>query len=225
MRDIVPYDIDNVKIKYLGNNNARAYSTGIELRLFGELVKDAESWLSISFMRSKENIEDDRYSVYTNAAGEIITAGSADQVVADSIQNNVGWLRRPTDRLITVGLYLEDYLSTNKNFKVHLNLLYGSNMSYNIPNSVRYRNSLIIDPYIRVDMGFSALLLSEKTLRRSHSPFRGFDNIWASLEVFNLINRPNTISFQLIKDFSNAVYAIPNRLTPRLINIKLVARF
>ena len=225
MRDVVPYDIDNVKIKYLGDNNAKAYATGLELRLFGELVKDAESWLSIGFMRSKENINDDHYSVYTNAAGEIITAGSADQVVADSIQNNVGWLRRPTDRLITVGLYLEDYLSTNKNFKVHLNLLYGSNMSYNIPNSVRYRNSLIIDPYIRVDIGFSALLLSEKTLRRSHSPFRGFDNIWASLEVFNLINRPNTISFQLIKDFSNAVYAIPNRLTPRLLNIKLVARF
>ncbi len=225
MRDVVPYDIDNVKIKYLGNNNAKAYATGLELRLFGELVKDAESWLSISFMRSKENLDDDHYYQYLNAAGEVINAGSADQVVVDSINNDVGWLRRPTDRLITVGLYLEDYLSTNKNFKVHLNLLYGSNMSYNIPNSVRYRNALIIDPYIRVDMGFSALLLSEKSLRRSHSPFRGFDNIWASLEVFNLINRANTISFQLIKDFSNAVYAIPNRLTPRLVNFKLVARF
>ena len=225
MRDIVPYDIDNVKIKYLGNNNAKAYATGLELRLFGELVKDAESWLSISFMRSKENLDDDHYYQYLNAAGEVINAGSTDQVVVDSINNDVGWLRRPTDRLITVGLYLEDYLSTNKNFKVHLNLLYGSNMSYNIPNSVRYRNGLIIDPYIRVDMGFSALLLSERSLRRSHSPFRGFDNIWASLEVFNLINRANTISFQLIKDFSNAVYAIPNRLTPRLVNFKLVARF
>lgn len=225
MRDIVPYDIDNVKIKYLGANNAKAYTTGIELRLFGELVKDAESWLSISFMRSRENLDDDFYYQYKNAAGEVITASTPDQVVADSVKNNVGWLRRPTDRLITVGLYLEDYLSTNKNFKVHLNLLYGSNMSYNIPNSVRYRNGLIIDPYIRVDMGFSALLLNEKSLRRSHSPFRSFDNIWASLEVFNLINRPNTISFQLIKDFSNAVYAIPNRLTPRLLNLKLLARF
>lgn len=225
MKDIVPYDIDNVKIKYLGNNNAKAYSTGLELRLFGELVKDAESWLSIGIMRTKENLDYDHYYQYTNAAGEIINAGSSDQVVVDSIKNDIGWLRRPTDRLITVGLYLEDYLSTNKNFKVHLNMLYGSNMSYNIPNSTRYRNGLIIDPYIRIDMGFSALLLSEKSLRRSHSPFRGFENIWASLEVFNLIDRQNTISFQLIKDFSNAVYAIPNRLTPRLINFKIVARF
>jgi hypothetical protein len=197
----------------------------LELRLFGELVKDAESWLSISFMRTKENLANDFYYQYKNAAGEIITPDTQDQVVADSVRNEVGWVRRPTDRLITLGLYLEDYLSTNKNFKVHLNLLYGSNMPYNIPNSVRYRNGLIIDPYIRVDMGFSALLLSEKSLRRSHSPFRGFDNIWASLEIFNLINRDNTISYQLIKDFSNTTYAIPNRLTPRLLNVKLLARF
>ncbi|MEO7523582.1 MAG: TonB-dependent receptor, partial [Ferruginibacter sp.] len=100
-----------------------------------------------------------------------------------------------------------------------------SNMSYNIPNSVRYRNGLIIEPYLRVDIGFSALLLSERSARRSHSPFKSFENIWVSLEVFNLIDRPNVISFQLIKDFANNTYAIPNRLTPRLINFKLVARF
>jgi hypothetical protein len=45
------------------------------------------------------------------------------------------------------------------------------------------------------------------------------------LEVFNLIDRANTISYQLIKDFSNTTYALPNRLTPRLLNLKLVARF
>lgn len=225
IHDLIPYDIDNVKIRYLGTNNAKAYAAGIEMRLFGELVEDAESWLSISFMRTRENLGYDQYADYLNAEGEIITASTTDEVVVDSIVHEVGWLRRPTDRLITIGLYLEDYLSTNKNFKFHLNLLYGSNMPYNIPNSVKYRNALIIEPYIRADVGFSALLLSEKYKRRSHSPFRGFDNIWASFEVFNLINRPNIISYQLIKDFSNTTYAIPNRLTPRLVNIKLLARF
>ena len=104
-------------------------------------------------------------------------------------------------------------------------MLYGSNMSYNIPNSVKYRNALIIEPYIRVDIGFSAQLLSEKQARRSHSPFKDFQNIWASFEVFNLIDRQNTISYQLIKDFANNTYSIPNRLTPRLVNFKIVARF
>jgi hypothetical protein len=225
MSNVDVYDIDNVKIRYAGNNNAKAYATGFEARLFGELVKDAESWFSIGIMQTKENLDNDFYYQYKNASGEIITAKSTDQVAVDSIKNNVGFLRRPTDRLITAGLYLEDYLSTNKNFKFHLNLLYGSNMSFNIPNSTKYRNALIIEPYIRVDAGFSAKLLSEKSQRRSHSPFRSFQSIWASFEVFNLIDRRNTISFQLIKDFANNVYALPNRLTPRLANFKIVGRF
>ncbi len=219
------YDIDNVKIRYAGNNNAKAYATGFEARLFGEIVKDAESWLSIGIMKTMEDLENDFYYQYKNAAGEIINSKSTDQVAVDSIKNNVGFVRRPSDRLITAGLYLEDYLTTNKNFKFHLNLLYGSNMSYNIPNSVKYRNALVIEPYIRVDVGFSAQLLSEKSKRRSYSPFRSFENIWASFEVFNLIDRRNTISFQLIKDFANNVYSIPNRLTPRLVNFKIVGRF
>jgi hypothetical protein len=225
LRDVDVYDIDNVKVRYAGNNDAKAYAAGFEARLFGELVKDAESWVSIGFMRTREDLDNDYYYQYKNAAGEIINSQSTDQVVADSVKNNMGWVRRPTDRLITFGLFLEDYLPTNKNFKVHLNLLYGSNMSYNIPNSVKYRNALIVEPYIRVDIGFSAQLLSEKSKRRSHSPFRDFENIWASFEVFNLIDRANTISYQLIKDFSNSVYSIPNRLTPRLVNFKIVGRF
>ena len=223
--DVDPYDIDNLQIQYFGENVAKAYSAGIETRLFTELVKDAESWFSIGISQTKENIDNDFYYTYKNAEGEIISAKTTDQVVVDSVKTNVGWVRRPTDRLITMGLFLQDYLSTNKNFKVHLNMIYGSNMSYNIPNAVRYRNALIIEPYIRVDVGFSALLLSEKSLRRSHSPFKSFENIWASLEVFNLIDRANVISYQLIKDFNNDIFTIPNRLTPRMLNFKLLARF
>lgn len=225
MTDVDPYDIDNVRIRYFGENDAHAYATGIETRLYTELVKDAESWFSIALSQTKENIDNDFYYTYKNAEGEIISAKTTDQVVADSVRTDVGWIRRPSDRLITMGLFLQDYLSTNKNFKVHLNMIYGSNMSYNIPNSVKYRNALIIEPYIRVDIGFSALLLSQNSLRRSHSPFRSFKNIWASLEVFNLIDRANIISYQLIKDFNNDVFSIPNRLTPRLLNFKLLARF
>ncbi len=225
MWDVAPYDIDNVKIRYLGNNNASAYTAGLEIRLFGELLKDAESWISLGLMRSRENLQNDVYYKYFNAAGELITSSSVDKIVADSSQQEVGYLRRPSDRFITLGLFLQDYLTTNKNFKVHLNLVYGSNMPFNIPNSVRYRNALVIEPYIRADIGFSALLLKEKSLRRSHDPFRAIESAWLSFEVFNLINRENTISYQLIRDFSNTTYAIPNRLTPRLFNIKLLTRF
>jgi hypothetical protein len=215
--DVVPYDIDNVRLRYFGENNAKAYAIGLEFRLFGELVKDAESWVSFGISRTRENIKDDFYNLYKL---------DSFNVPIDSFKTQGGWLRRPTDRLLTFGMFFQDYLSTNKNIKMYLNFLYGSNLPYNIPQSVRYRNALIIDPYIRIDIGFSALLLdSDKSNRRSHNPFRGLDNIWASLEVFNIIDRPNTISYLLIKDFSNVTFTVPNRLTPRLINLKLVARW
>ena len=217
MTDVVPYDIDNVRIRYSGNNEAIAYTTGIEARLFGELVKDAESWISVGLMRSRENLNNDRWYNYTLDDNGKPT---------DSTLVEGGWVRRPTDRFLTVGMFIQDYLATNRNFKFHMNLLYGSNLPYNIPNNVKFRNALIIDPYIRVDFGFSALLLgSEKSKRRSKNPFRNFQNIWASLEVFNVIDRANTISYLLIKDFSNNIFTIPNRLTPRLINFKIIARW
>ena len=217
MTDVNPYDVENVRVRYYGNNDAKAYAVGFETRLFGELVKDAESWISLSIMRTKENGKNDYYTEYT--------LDSLNQPI-DSAKVPGGWFRRPTDRLITFGMFFQDYLSTNKNFKVYLNMIYGSNLPYNIPGSVKYRNALIIDPYIRVDIGFSVLLLdADRSNRRSHSPFRNFDNIWASLEVFNLIDRANTISYMLIKDFANNVFAVPNRLTPRLLNFKIVARW
>ncbi len=217
MTNVVPYDIDNVRVRYFGENMAKAFAAGIEMRLFGELVKDAESWLSIGVMKTKEDIEGDVYQQYT--------LDDFNKPI-DSVTVEGGWLRRPTDKLLTVGMFFQDYLSTNKNFKVYLNTLYGTNLPYNIPGSIKYRNALYIEPYIRFDIGFSALLLDgDKSARRSHSPFRGFDAIWASLEVFNLIDRPNTISYLLIKDFANNTFTLPNRLTPRLLNFKVVARW
>lgn len=223
MKDVVPYDIDNVRLRYFGINSAKAYATGIEARLFGELVKDAESWISFGIMRTKEDLDNDQYTTYKNADGEIIGPSTPDKIPADSTINSIGYLRRPTDRLVTFGMFFQDYLSTNKNFKVYFSTLFGSNMPFNIPGNPRYRNALEIPAYIRVDMGFSAQLLSAESKRRSHSPFRNFENIWASLEIFNVVDRANTISYQLIKDFSNNTYAMPNRLTPRLLNVKLVA--
>jgi hypothetical protein len=194
--------------------------------IFGELVKDAESWVSIGLMRTREDIQNDTYSLFKNAAGEIITRNTTDRVVKDSISVEQGWVRRPTDRLITFGMFFSDYLATNKNFKVFLNALYGTNLPFNLPNSVRYRNALRLAPYLRFDLGFSVLLLdAEKSKRRSHAPFRNFNNMWLSFEVFNIIDRRNQISYQFIKDFANNTFALPNRLTPRLINLKVVARW
>jgi len=224
MSQVVSYDVDNVRIRYSGRNDARAVAAGLELRLAGEWVKDAESWVSLGFMRTLEDLRGDTYLQYLDKDGQPFSPRSPDPFPADSVRREMGWLRRPTDRLLTLGIFFQDYLSTNRNVRVQLNLIAGSNMPYNIPGSVRYRNALVIEPYIRADIGFSARIYDAEDRKRGRR-IPGLRSCWASLELFNLLDRRNTISYQFVKDFSNTVFTMPNRLTPRLLGIKVTTRF
>jgi hypothetical protein len=126
-----------------------------------------------------------------------------------------------------VGLYLQDYLPRNKNFKVHLNLMYATGLPWYQPDNSRYGTVLRLPDYKRVDIGFSALLLDGlRKERPRYSFFRNVESIWASLEVFNLLGIQNTLSYTYIQDqTSGKAFAVPNRLTSRLLNVKLIVRF
>jgi hypothetical protein len=214
MWDLVPYEFDNVRIRYFGDNLAKGYSYGAEFRLYGDLVKDAESWVSIGFMKTEEDIIND----------EIIIA---DQSGADSASFFPGYIPRPTDARINFGLFFSDYLPRNRNFKLHLSGLYSTGLPFGPPDQERFADTLRAPSYRRVDVGFSALLLDGTKKQRPHySFFKNFDKIWLSLEVFNLLAIRNTLSYQWIQDQSSGrTYAVPNRLTARLLNAKLVVKF
>ena len=55
--DYVPYTVDNVQIRYLGYNNGKAFSTGLDMKLFGEFVEGTDSWISLSLNRSREDFD------------------------------------------------------------------------------------------------------------------------------------------------------------------------
>lgn len=69
LNNLIPYEIDNVRIRYFAKNNSTGYATGIDLRINGEFVKNSESWASISVMQTKENIKDDYYYTYKDSTG------------------------------------------------------------------------------------------------------------------------------------------------------------
>ena len=212
--DIVPYEYDNVRIRYFGKNNGVGYVYGGEVRLYGDLVKDATSWVSIGMMKAEEDVTDDRIDI-KDAAGN------------DSTSIFPGYVPRPTDQRFMLGMYFEDYLPNNKNFKAHINLMYATGLPFGPPDKQRYGDTLRIPDYKRVDIGFSALLLDgARKNRPSHSFFRNLESIWASLEVFNLLGIQNTLSYSWIQDqTSGKTFAVPNRLTSRLLNVKLVVNF
>lgn len=204
-----PYEIDDVRIRYYGDNLAKGYAAGLDFRLSGEFVRKTESWVSLSFMHTQEDLYDD---FYINQQGDRVEPR---------------YIPRPTDQRFSLGLFFSDYIPKSDRFKVHLNFLFGSRLPFGPPQFNRYNDTLRIPPYRRVDIGFSAILLDneEKVLKNPKSFFRHFDKIWLSAEIFNLLGISNTLSYVWVKDVRNNSWPLPNFLTDRRFNIKLHVSF
>lgn len=204
--DLIPYKVDNVRIQYLAENNSKGYATGIDLKINGEFVSGVESWASLSIMKTEEDIIGDSY--------------------IDENGNTVypGYIARPTDQRVNFSLFFQDYIPGNMNYKMHLNMIYGSGLPFGPPKSEKYQDVLRIPDYRRVDIGFSAVLKSEN--KRSRLRFMNILNsAWLSAEVFNLLDINNTVSYLWVSDVGGRQYAVPNYLTRRQVNLKLVLRF
>jgi len=202
--DLDPYMYNNVQVTYTGKNDAIGYVYGGEIRLYGDIVKDATSFISIGMMKAAQKITD-----------------------SGMIPGYANYFPLPSDQRFTLGMYFEDYLPHNKNFKVHLNGIYASGLPVGPPNAHLYEDILRLPSYKRVDIGFSALLLdANRRERPAHSFFNNIKSIWASLEVFNLLGIQNTLSYSWIQDdTSQKTFAVPNYLTSRLLNVKLLFNF
>lgn len=226
MDDLVPYEIENVRIRYQGRNRARGYATGLDLKLNGEFVKGVESWASISVMTVQEDLKDDFYEVGINAAGEEIVPGiTEDAVAVSTIRKEPGYIPRPTDQRVNFALFFQDYVPRLPQFKMHLNLVFGTGMPFGPPDNERFRDTLRIPPYRRVDIGFSYQLKAEHKKLGPKNPFRWMKSAWVSLEVFNLLQINNTLSYVWISDVIGRSYAVPNYLTNRQLNVKLNIKF
>ena len=226
LTNLVPYQVDNVRIQYLGINGSKGYAYGIDLKVNGEFVKGVESWASLSYMKTAEDLYDDQYKEYYNATGEVIRRGiTADAVITDSATIFPGYIPRPTDQRITFGLFFQDYLPMNPTFKMNLGLYFGSGLPTGAPNTPLYTHTYRMPPYRRVDIGLSKQIIGGESLRPKKGFFKGFKNLWVTMEVLNLLQISNTISYTWVRDFNNNQYGVPNFLTPRQVNFKIGADF
>ncbi|MBK9339161.1 MAG: carboxypeptidase-like regulatory domain-containing protein [Lewinellaceae bacterium] len=208
MWDLISYDLDNVRVRYAGANDSRGYATGFDLRLNGEFVPGAESWVNLSFLRTREAIDGVQHQVRN---------------LGDREGRPVADVPRPTDRFMTFSTFFQDYLRNNKNIRMHLNFTVGSGLPFGIvDNNVIYRNPYRFKPYHRVDIGFGFQLWKQEWRNRHPRHLLRFTrNTWMSLEVFNLMKVANEASNTWIKAITNVQYAIPNYLTGRRLNLRV----
>ena len=71
MHNLIPYNVNNVKITYYGGNQCDGYAAGLDLKLYGEFVPGTDSWVTFSLMSTKQKMNgkwvpmptDQRYAV------------------------------------------------------------------------------------------------------------------------------------------------------------------
>jgi hypothetical protein len=224
LKNLIPYEIDNVRIRYYAKNMAKGYVTGVDMKIAGEIVKGVDSWVSLSVLSAKEDILNDSYTLNYNQNGDLIIPGyTTDDSVATSITKQPGYVPRPTDQRVNVAIFFQDYLPKLPRCQVHLNLLFGSGLPFGPPTYERYKDTLRMPPYRRVDIGFSYELLSDSMKTKK---FWGkFQSIWIRAEVYNLLAINNTVSYLWVQDVADRTYAIPNYLSRRLLNLRMIVRF
>ena len=196
LTDVNPYTLDNVRIRYRASNNAVAYAYGLDLRLAGEFVPGTESWISLGYLKTEENIDDK------------------------------GYIFRPTDQRLKIAMLFQDYVKVVPNLKGYLNLQYntglpGGSPSYADPYNFQER----LPDYKRVDLGVSYVLI-DATRPKEEGVFKYFKELTLGAEIFNIFDVQNSISNTFVRDvYTKVQYSIPNYLSPRVFNVRLTAKF
>ncbi len=194
--NVNPYTLEDVRIRYAANNNAVAFAYGADMRLNGAFVPGTESWLSLGYLRTEENI-DDR-----------------------------GYISRPTDQRLHVGLLFQDYIPSIPNLRMYLNLVYNTCLPWGSPSYAdpyEFQNRL--RDYRRADLGISHIFVdAENRYPKDHWLYR-FKELIVGVEIYNLFNNQNSITNTWVRDVdSKQQFAVPNFMTSRVLNLKFSLR-
>ena len=190
-----PYTVDNVKIRYYGENCAEGHAMGLDVKFFGEFVPGTDSWISFSLMKAEQSIRGSEYVPMPNSQG------------------------------YNVSLFFQDYFPGYKRVKLNLKGVLSGGLPVTAPRT-GYEDGYFRTPtYKRVDLGFSYQLAGGTDAIMDRGFFRNLKNIWLGLDIFNLFDIKNTSSYYWITNIDNHQYAIPNYLTGRQLNVRLIVDF
>jgi len=192
--NLIPYDVDNIRVVYNGQNMSKGYAAGMDFKLFGEFVPGADSWITLSLMSTKETI-----------LGHTIP--------------------RPTDQRYNVSLFFTDFFPGTTRWKMTLKAAFADGLPFGVPHGHLDERPFRAPPYRRVDLGMNYRLLNNEDHHLRSGFYSMLKNTWLGVDVFNVLGINNVNSYYWITDITNNRYAIPNYLTGRLLNVRLLLEF
>tara|TARA_R110001592_G_scaffold5081_10_gene28248 strand:+ start:3620 stop:6067 length:2448 start_codon:yes stop_codon:yes gene_type:complete len=196
LSDVNAYSIDNVRIRYRADNVTTAFATGLDVRLNGEFVPGSESWVSLGYLKTEENID------------------------------NRGSIARPSDQRIKFGILFQDYVPNLPDLKAYLNLVYNTGVPGGSPAYADvYRFQERLRDYKRADLGISYIFV-DANKQFSTGWLSKFKELSAGLELFNMFDIQNSITNTWVRDvYSKTQFGIPNYMTGRVLNFKVGMTF
>ena len=189
MDNLVPYNVQNMKVVYYGQNMAKGYAAGMDLKLYGEFVPGTDSWLTFSVMSTRQKI------------------------------NGVS-IPMPTDQRWGVNLHFTDYFPGTERWKMTLRLAFADGLPFGAPHRGLEYQQFRAPAYKRADVGMSFL-----AYQNSERSTFGVRRVWISAEGLNIFGISNVNSYYWVTDVTNQQYAVPNYLTGRQINGKVIVEF
>ena len=189
LRNLVPYNVQNMKVVYYGENLAKGHAAGLDLKLYGEFVPGTDSWLTFSVMSTRQTI-------------------------------NGMSVPLPTDQRWGVNLHFTDYFPGTQRWKMTLRLAFADGLPFGAPHRGLEKQQFRAPAYKRADIGMSFLAYHNE----NRTTF-GVRRIWVSAEGLNIFGISNVNSYYWVTDVTNQQYAVPNYLTGRQINGKVIVEF
>ena len=127
----------------------------------------------------------------------------------------------PTDQRFAVNLFFTDYFPGTERWRMSLKLALADGLPFSTPHRELETNTFRAPAYKRADIGMSYRLRdNSKGTKKSI-----FKNIWLGVDCLNLFGIDNVNSYYWVTDVTNQQYAVPNYLTGRQLNGRVLIEF
>ena len=100
------YTVDNVRVRYSGRNDSEGYAAGLDLKLYGELVPGADSWISFSTMVARQRL-----------------------------LGGLNWIPSPTEQRYNFSMLFQDYIPRLPQLKFHLKMQFSEGQPFYAPRN------------------------------------------------------------------------------------------
>lgn len=187
------YTVDNVRVRYSGLNDSEGYTIGLDMKLMGELVPGADSWISFSTMRSRMRFINDKH--------------------------NIGWIPTPQEQRYNLTVYFQDYLPQLPQYKLHLKFIWSEGLPFGYPRKENLRYLGHLSDFKRIDIGASRTFSAKTDKWMKNS--KHVDSWTIQFDVFNLVGWKNENSYYWVTAIKGLQLPCPNYLTGRMFNLKL----